>query len=82
MTHKNGVKLTPTGPNTTNVDPLPLGWPAKGLRGGQEIDLLEAQRTLNSAELATVLVDVPGIGPSYPWRQSEVHIGDDGKLYI
>jgi hypothetical protein len=64
------------------LDPLPRDWPKTGTFRGQAIDLNVARATLNGFELADVLVDLPGIGPSYPWRGSEYVIDADGKIRL
>lgn len=64
------------------LDPLPDDWPRTGRYLGHAIDLNVARATLTPAQLGSVVVDVPGIGPYQPWKGSDFEITPDGKVRI
>jgi hypothetical protein len=65
---------------------MPSELPKTGEYQGKPIDLAHAQATLSPAELADVVVDVPGQGRIRPWRfvqpAQDVELADDDSVVI
>lgn len=62
-------------------DPLPADWPRSGMLDGKIVDLEWASDNLNSFQLASIVVDVPGVGPMQPWKGSDIAM-IDGEVKI
>jgi hypothetical protein len=61
---------------------IPNDWPAHGTFHGERIDLRTEAPLLMPADLADVIVDVPGIGLARPWKGSDYAIADNGDIVL
>jgi len=76
------MSLAPAPKNPMPHDPLPATWPKYGTLNGKQILLEEARRTLAPDTLAMVVVDIPGVGPTCPWKGSDYAVAPDGSIVL
>lgn len=59
---------------------VPSGWPRYGTLRGKRIELRVDAPEMRPADLADVIVNLPGLGESHPWRGSDYAIAEDGSI--